>query len=323
MNPLAVRIEKATKVDVEDYYEAIGELIADQEIRVSAERAGQISAIYVKEGDFVSEGQLLVSIKGKDVKADLKLAESDYETYKKLYEEGAISQQELLGYETRLDRIKSQLDNLEIEAKFSGTIGEIFTDPGAYVNPGDPILDLIKNRPLRASYYLPEKLIPYIKLNQELSLKTDIYPEKEFKAYVDFIAPQLDKENRTLLVRASVLDPESLLKSNLFINVKQKIQKIEQTIMVREEALYLDQGQEFLYIALPLEKVSEDKNTNPQASPSPSHLAERRAVQTGIRKPGYVEILSGLDEGDLLIYAGLHSIYPGAQLIEIKDKNES
>lgn len=321
--PLVVKLEKASRTDIVDYFEAVGELIADKEIRVSAERAGQISDIYVHEGDYVEEGQLLLSIKGKDVKAELKLAESDYQTYKKLYEEGAISKQELLAYETKLSRTESQLDNLEIEAKFPGSIGEIYTDPGAFVNPGDPILDLIKNRPLRASYSLPEKYIPFIKLGQEVILETEVFPEKEFRAYVDFISPQLDKESRTLLIRAKVLDPQLLLKSNMFVKVKQKIQKIKQTIMVREEAVYLDQGQEFLYIALTTDDTEKNLNKkDPMGSLLPTHIAELRPIQTGIRKKGYVEILSGINEGDLVVYAGLHSIYPGAKLAELIENNE-
>ena len=78
------------------------------------------------------------------------------------------------------------------------------------------------------------------------------------------------------------------------------ISDLKDALLVREESVYLDQGQEYLYIM--------DKDT-----------AKRVAIKTSLRQNGKVQILEGIKAGDSVIYAGLHSIYPGAKVIVVEE----
>ena len=312
--PVAVKFEEVKAQSISQEFTTAGELKADREILVSAEIAGQIEAILVKEGEWIREGQILVRVKGDDAKADLAKAKSDYESFLSLYEQGAISKRELLQYETLLKKAEAVLDHLNIKALISGTVGEIYVDPGDFTSQGSKIMDLVKSRPLRVSYSIPEKLIPLVKLGQPVEINTEAYPNQVFTGFVDFIAPKVDTTSRTVLVRAQVDDPKAQLKVNQFVEVKQKIKKHEDALLVKEESVYLDQGQEYLYLARPSDKEE-------------SYKAERVAIKTGLRQiskdaegkeQARVEIVNGIQEGDLVIYAGLHSIYPGAELLPIE-----
>lgn len=322
--PVNVKFEPVKIGPITQFFETVGELKADKEITVSAERPGQIQDILVKEGDYVKEGQIIVHIKGKDVSADLEKAKADYDAYSKLFTEGAISKQELLQYETTLRRFEAQLDNLRIRAISSGNIGEIYVDPGDYVSQGDPILELVKNKPLRVTYSIPEKIIPLVKLGQKIEVETDAYPNTTFNAYIDFISPRVDPNNRAILVRAKLDDKNSLLKANQFTRVRQLIKSFSNEFLVREQAIYLDQGQEYLYIAVPMDKEESAEtadNKAAQAAPQPTHTAKRVAIKTGLREEAYVQIInSDLNDTDLVIHAGLHSIYPGAQLVQVPEE---
>ncbi len=298
--PLFVKIEQAKLGPISQEFETAGEIKADKEVLVAAERQGQVQEIYVYEGQWVNAGQSLIKVKGDDVDADLKKAQSDFDSFSKLYAQGAIAKQDLLRYETELNRFKASKDNLLIRAKISGTIGAILVDPGDYVKAGDPILDLVKLDPLRVSYSIPERLIAKVKLGQPVTLTTDAEADKVFNATVDFISPRVDPSTRTVLVRAKILNPSSKIKANQFTRVKQTITDEQNALLVREESIYLDQGQEYLYLA-------EGK------------IAKQVAVKTGLREKGKVQILEGIKAGDNVIYAGLHSIYPGANLVVVEE----
>ncbi len=300
--PIAIKFEEAKLMDLEQYFETVAELKANREIVISAERDGQVQQILVEEGQWVNQGQALVNIKAEDTLADLAKAKADYDSYKKLFDEGAISKLEYLTYKATLERLEADLDRLRIKALSSGIVGKIDIDPGDFVRVGDRIMDLVSINPMRVSYSVPEKLIPYIKLGQTIELRTSVYPKEVFLAKVDFISPIVNKETRAILVRASLVSNPKDLKPNQFMKVKQKVKDKKNAILVREEALFLEQGEEFIYLASPAEEEG-------------FYVADRRVVKTGIRKPGIVEITEGIEADDPIVYAGLFSIYPGAKLI--------
>lgn len=331
--PLFVKFEEASIRPVSLSFETAGEIKADEEILVAAERQGQVEKIFVKEGAWVKTGTPLVSIKGNDVVSDLKKAEADYASYKKLYEEGAISQLEYIQYEANLSKTKSQMSNLNITAITSGIIGEIYIDLGDYVIPGNKILDLVKLYPLRLSYSIPERLLSKVAIGQTVNFTTDSAPGEVFSAKVDFISPKVDPMSRTILVRALVDTSNEKLKANQFVTIKQVIKDIPNALMVREEAVYLDQGAEYLYLAdiseelgaqgsglsEDSEEVAEPRTQNPEP---PQYIARRVEIKTGLREPGWVQILDGIEAGDNVIYAGLTMIYPGAKLVRVMEKGE-
>jgi RND family efflux transporter MFP subunit len=321
VKPVNVKFEPVAKGSLSQSFETAGELKADKEILVSAERAGKIEAIYVSEGAWVEIGTNLVKIKGEDVDADLVKARSDYEAYKALFDQGAISKQELIAYETQMKKYQSQKDNLMIKAISSGVVGAIHVDPGDFVSLGNPIMDLVKNYPLRVSFTIPERLLTLMSIGQNVSLNSDANPQKTYTAKIDFIAPRVDPQTRTILVRAILSNPDQFLKANQYVRVKADIKNQKDILVVRETAIYLDQGQEFLYLAVPMQDIATRQGKkDPMGNPLPTHLARRVPVQTGLREQGKVEILEGIKEGDNIIYAGLHSIYPDAQLVKIEEQ---
>ena len=323
--PLFTKFEEAVTRSVSQSFETAGEIKADEEILVAAEREGQIEKIYVKEGAWVKAGAPLVKIKGDDIVSDLKKAEADYESYEKLYEAGAVSKLEFAQYEANLSKIKSQMSNLNITAITSGVVGEIFVDLGDYVKAGDKVLDLIKLYPLRLSYSIPERLLSKVSIGQIVNFTTDSAPGEEFSAKVDFISPKVDSMSRTILVRALVDASTKKLKANQFVIIKQIIKDIPNALMVREEAVYLDQGAEYLYLADLIEEEApsaEEAEAPANTPPGPSHTARRVKVKTGLREPGWVQILEGIEAGDNVIYAGLTTIYPGAKIIRVMEEAE-
>lgn len=316
--PIHVKFEQILPQVINDAFETVGELKADKEALVSAETAGQIEKLLVREGDWVRDGQVLIQIKADDIKADLALAKSDYEAFQKLEASGAVSKQALNQKESQYKRLLANLDNRVIRSNFAGTVGEIYVDPGDFLKTGDQIMFLVKNYPLRVSYSVPEKLIPYVKLGQSVDVELDSYPGKTFAANVDFVSPRVNPETRSLLLRAKLQSSANrYLKANQFVQVKHGIKNIPNALMVREESVYLDQGQQFLYVAAPIEQKGDY-----EVQPAQLYQAELRKVITGIRQKGLVEVKEGIKKGELVVYAGLQRIFPEAKLIPVDQLNK-
>ena len=165
-------------------------------------------------------------------------------------------------------------------------------------------MDLVQTFPLRVSFTIPENLIPYVHRYDTIYVTNSTYPDKKLRATIDYISPIVDKQNRSLLVRAKLNSNDRYLKANQYAQVTIPTIQKESALNVREESLYLNQNQEYLYLA----KESDEEGF---------YTAERKAVTTGIRENGKVEIIEGVKEGELVIYAGLYSIYPGAKLVDV------
>jgi membrane fusion protein, multidrug efflux system len=331
--PPAMKEEKAIFVKFDpvapgeliEEFSTAGELKAAEDVVVSAQRAGKIISINVKEGQYVQAGANLIEIQGKDIDADLIKAQQDFESFEKLYNEGAISQLDLNNYQATLQKLKSYKNDLNIRATVSGQIGEIMVDTGDYVKEGDQLLELIKLYPMELTYTIPERLLSKVKPGQKVILSTDSYPGKEFNAVVKFVSPKVDSQTRATLVRANLDATDLILKANQFVNVRQILDVNKEILLVREEAIYLDQGQEYVFTAEEIEKTDEEKEADAAKAgmpgpPPATHIAKKNRIKVGLRKPGYVQIIEGIQEGDLVIKAGLTSIYDGAKLIQVKEE---
>lgn len=308
-----IKVISAKSQNITQHFETAGQLKADQEVLISAERAGKIENILVEEGSWVQAGQVLITTKNDDLGAELKLAKANYEARQALYKEGAISKLDLIQYQSKLENLQAQFDNSVIRARISGQVGRIYIDLGDYLKLGDPIMDLTKIHPLRLSYQVVEKLIPIIHVGQTVSFSTDAYPEKEFTAKITFIDPKVNPQNRSILVRAEVQDTEYTLKPNQFVTVKQTI-KNEKHIVIPEQAVFLDQGQVYVYLAKDIEEKdlnAAQKILAPGAE-VPTHKVSKVKVKLGIREEDRVAIIEGLQEEDQVIFAGLQKIYPTA-----------
>ena len=193
-------------------------------------------------------------------------------------------------------------------------------DTGDYVKEGDKLLELVKLYPMELTYTIPERLLSKVKPGQKVLLTTDSYPGEEFSATVKFVSPKVDEKTRATLVRAIVEPGELILKANQFVNVRQILDLNKGILLIPEEAIYLDQGQEYVFLAIPLEKKSNNEKPVGQGPPPATHKAQKNKVTLGLRKPGFVQIIEGINEGDLVIKAGLTSIYPDAKLIQVQEE---
>ena len=310
MRPTQVVAVTAKVEKVADTLSLIGTVAGEEMVELKSETAGIIEAIHFLEGQKVKKGQLLIELDRAKInatlletEANLALSKSNYLRNKELFESKLISRQEFEQTKTQFEAQQAlvnlrrrQLQDTRITAPFDGTVGERPVSPGQVISPNTTLTWLVALDVVNVEFNVPERFLSVCRTGQTIQVKVAAYPEQTFSGSVFFVAPYVDTELRTTLIKAAVPNPEGLLKPGMFATLDLTLTIRDQAIVIPEPALFrtLDGGRAMVY-------VIDDNN-----------LAQFRTVTVGERKTRKVEITQGLSEGEMVIVEGTQKIGPGS-----------
>jgi membrane fusion protein (multidrug efflux system) len=291
---------------------AVGSLQSNESVIISSEIAGRVSKIGFIEGETTQADQLLIQLDDSVLKAqrdqalaNLNLHEADYRRAAALFQDHAISQQErdTAFAVWTLDKASLQLAEAQwrktrILAPFSGTLGLRLISPGDYVAPGTPLVNLEDIRTLKVEFSIPEKYSALIARGQNFILQTDSATAGNFTGEIYAINPLIDSATRSLTVRGRLDNNDGRLRPGQFANLQLTIGAREKTLFIPEQAV-IPQPQTNLVF-----KVVAGK-------------AEMVPVTLGQRSKGWVEVVSGLAAGDVVVTGGHQKIGPGSPVQSI------
>ncbi len=306
---IPVKVAKAVKKNYEIILEYAGTVEPYQRARIGAQMSGTVEKIYVKEGDLVKEGQILVQMNTQQLtqaKIQFELAESDYKRMKSLFETGSIPEQQLerakANYEAAKASYELILSNTQIRAPFNGIVteklmneGEVFTlVPTGGGSPG--IITLMRMDLVKIKLSIAEKDFPFIKLNQPAEVTVDVYPDKVFIGRVVQKNPAVSSISRTFTAEIEVPNPQLLLRPGMFARVRIKIGQ-GQGIIIPESALVPLPGSNVNYVFVVKDGV-----------------AQRRNITIGRKFDGEVEVLSGVAENEQIVVSGQTRLADGVKV---------
>ena len=215
------------------FIEVQGSVEADQSVELYPESSGNITKIFVREGQSISKGHPLVQIDNSilesskvELQTQLDLATTTFERQKRLWDQNIGSEMQYLqakakkeGLENSLESLKSQAKKLKITAPFSGTVDEIFVKTGGLANPMFPALRLINLNQIHVESEVTETYLKYIKKGTEVEL---YFPsiDKKINTKVDQVGNYINPNNRSFKVRINVNNTDGTLKANLLAEVK-------------------------------------------------------------------------------------------------------
>ncbi len=215
------------------FIEVQGSVEADQSVELYPESSGNITKIFVLEGQSISKGQPLVQIDNSilesskvELQTQLDLAATTFERQKRLWNQNIGSEIQYLqakakkeGLENSLESLKSQDKKLKITAPFSGTVDEVFAKTGGLANPMFPALRLINLDQIHVESEVTETYLKYIKKGTEVEL---YFPsiDKKINTKVDQVGNYINPNNRSFKVRMNVNNTDGTLKANLLADVK-------------------------------------------------------------------------------------------------------
>lgn len=224
---------KSEKKMFQHFIEVQGSVEADQSVELYPESSGNITKIFVREGQSISKGHPLVQIDNSilesskvELQTQLDLATTTFERQKRLWDQNIGSEIQYLqakakkeGLENSLESLKSQAKKLKITAPFSGTVDEIFAKTGGLANPMFPALRLINLNQIHVESEVTETYLKYIKKGTEVEL---YFPsiDKKINTKVDQVGNYINPNNRSFKVRINVNNTDGTLKANLLAEVK-------------------------------------------------------------------------------------------------------
>jgi membrane fusion protein (multidrug efflux system) len=165
--------------------------------------------------------------------------------------------------------------------------------PGALITPGSPITTLDDISVIKLDFPIPEAFLATLEVGQQVIARSVTYPDRIFQGQVSSIASRVDPVTRAVMVRAVLPNPDQLLKPGKLLTVE-LIKDRRQSLMIPEEALVPLRDRQFVFL------VNEDDTVS------------RMEVDIGRRRPGSVEIINGLSEGQQVVIEGTNRIGPGS-----------
>lgn len=244
---------------------AIGEIKAKSAITFKCELhgGGRIKALPLKEGDPVNEGDVLIEFEDAEAQgrhqsaAGIRAnAEADFGRIEKLFAKKSISQREFDEAKAKFEKAKgeeatakAQLDQTIIKAPFSGVVGIVeHYRVGEVVKPDAPLVTLVDDQTIYVDMPIASKNYNEISKDQDVVFKVEAYGDTEFKGKVIAIDSVINKDTRTILLRAEVDNSDERLKAGMMGDA-QVITGVETDAFKVPEAAIMSVGEEnFVYI---------------------------------------------------------------------------
>lgn len=303
--PTLVKSEQATQVLFKDEISALGTAQANESVTLTAQSTDRVKSIQFEDGDVVAKSQLLLTLEHAEEKAlvqELKvnLAEQkrqlrrlqDLKKQSATAESAIDTQSSLMeATQAKLEVAKIKLSEKFIYAPFAGQLGLRQISPGQLVTNDTEITSLDDLSKIKVEFQLPEKYLNRIAIGQRVSASNVAY-EDDFMGKVIAISSRLDRVSRAFTVRAIFENDQAQLRPGMLLQLKVETQAA-QALVIPESAIIPINQKQYVY------KIVDGK-------------VQRIEVTIGRRKPGLVEVLSGLTQGDEIVTQGVIKVRPGS-----------
>ena len=303
------------------YLELQGDVMTKQNVLIYPEMAGTLNSVYVKEGQKVSKGQLLATIDDGGLSSQLaqlrtqaELSKTTFERQKRLWEQNIGSEIQYLqaktNYEAQQSAVKqmeSQVGKSSIRAPFTGIIDDVIKDEGTVVSPGpgSEVFRIVNLSNMYINVEVPESHLPNVTTGKDVKVFFPVLGDSvttTIRQTGNFINPS----NRSFTAEIPVPSLDGKVKPNLTARVMINDYTSEKAILIPQSVLSENaDGEQYVYL------VDADSIQN-------DPVAKKVVITTGKTQGDYVEVLSGINEGDAIIDEGARSVKEG-QKVNIKN----
>ena len=317
----ATRVEKTKLVAVSPiataqfthYIDLKGKIDAQNMAYVTPRgQGGLVKAIYVKQGDNVHKGQLLMKLDDavvrqqiEQVKISLSLAKTNYDRRKNLWDQQIGTEMELLkakndveNLEKQIDLLNEQLDMANVYAEMSGVadvvnirVGETFSAQSATTFG----IAIVNTSDLKVVANVPENYLGRVGMGSNLLITLPELNNDTIRAKVNVTGKLINPDTRSFSIEARIA-PNSKLRPNQLAMVRIQDYTFPNAITVPINTLQSDEKGKFVLVA-----VKENNKL----------VAKKKSIVVGELYGDRLEVKSGLQTGDQLITEGFQGLYDG------------
>jgi RND family efflux transporter MFP subunit len=209
----------------------------------------------------------------------------------------AVAEEQVRVQEANEARAKTMADYTAIAAPFSGLITKRYADRGAMIQAGTasqtqamPVVRLSQVDRLRLILPAPESVVPQIRIGRHVKIKVPAL-DQSFEGLVARFTGKVDPATRTMETEVDVANPRRLLKAGMYADLSLELKNSALTVPV-------------------LAVSRKDKKASVMIVNAQNRL-EQREVMIGLESPASVEIVSGLEENELVVIGNQSQLKPG------------
>ena len=312
-NAVRVNVKKLKDQKFEHYFMATGSVTAENESYISPQTNGQITNIYVEEGDKVKKGELLARLNTDiiennidEVKVNLQLANTIYKKQKELWDKQIGSEIQYLKAKSNYESLKSKLNTLRsrynlsfIKSPLNGVVDVIYQKVGEMGTPGMRMLHLVSLNPLLVKAKVSEKYIPVISIGDHVAVTFPTFPGMEIDAAISRIGDVINTANRTFTVELKLENKDFKIKPNMLATLIIKDYESANSIDVPSFLIREDLKGRYVYIAKKENGILR---------------ATKKYINTGLSYQGNTEVVSGLSANDTIITDGYSNVSDGVTI---------
>lgn len=308
-----VTLVAAANREFADRIDVLGVAKGRQSVTLTSATTELVTRVLFRDGQYVQRGQVLVELQANEQTADLSQAlarlaqaNADYDRWNALAQQGIAPKATADQYRAALATARAgvaaaqaRVGDRVIRAPFSGVIGLSDIAPGALINPGTPIATLDDISVVRVDFEVPDRYLPVIQQGMSIVARPDSYPDMRVQGQIAQLDTRIDERTRSITARALFPNYTGRLKPGMLMRVG--IEQSRRTgVAVPEPAVQFEGDAAFVFVA----------KRGPRGL-----MAEKRQVTIGVVQDGFIEIRSGLREGEQIVADGLNRIQPGQPLM--------
>lgn len=315
--PASVFAEPVEAHEFSNRIEALGTLQPNEQVELTVNVADRVTSIFFDDGQRVKAGDTLLSLlqseqaaRVEGAVATLNEARNVVKRMKPLLDDGGVSlmayeeaKKDVLVAEANLAALRVQQKERILVAPFDGLLGFRRVSKGAYLSPGTVVTTLVDDSVMKLDFDVPSLEISQLKPGVKVSAVTDDFPDKVFEGEITSIENTIDPVTRSVTVRAIIPNDDLLLRAGTFMSVIIEAAP-SKGLAVPEEAIQPRGPNSYVF-------VIENKDG--------VKTATRKEVELGRRQGKYVEVVSGLSEGDMVITEGVIRVREGAA-VKVQDR---
>jgi membrane fusion protein (multidrug efflux system) len=291
-----------------DVVEALGTTQANESVTLTAKVTDTVRRVNFEDGDYVEAGTVLVELTNQEeeaglaeARANLDDAESQLRRLENLSSRGLSAASDLdvarsraAAQQARLNSVLARLRDRLIQAPFSGVLGFRQVSPGTMLSPNTTITSIDDISVIKLDFTVPETFIGAMNVGATVIARSVSFPGREFHGIVRTVGSRVDPVTRAIMVRAHVPNEDRSLRPGMLLTVE--VVTAEHTaLVVPEGAVFQVQNRAYVY------RVD-------------GQTARQQQIEVGGRRFGVVEVLGGLQEGDLIVIEGIVKLREGSQV---------
>ena len=314
--PLVTTFEVQPQV-FNHYLDLQGNVKTRENVLLYPEMAGTLLTVKVAKGDRVSKGQLLAVIDNggmsnqlSQLKTPAALAQTTFERQANLWKQKIGSEIQYLQAKAQAEaqanavlQLEKVLAKAQITAPFSGVIDQVLKDPGTVVSPGNgsEVFRLINLSNMYIDVDVPEGYLGAVTKGKKAGVYFPVLQDS-VNAVVRETGNYINPNNRSFSAEIAINNPNGSIKPNLNARVHINDYTNENALLIPQSVISENAaGEQYAYVA----------ELNGDAA-----VAKRHIITTGKTQGDYVEIISGINAGDLIIKEGARSV-KDAQAVKI------